>query len=144
MNDGQLTTVISTANLRMVTVLNVLIVDDSAVIRKILIRHLQQSGFGDINPIEAGDGAEGLEKFDPDNIDLILADWNMPNMNGLEFVKKIRQIKTTNYIPIVMVTSEGTAARVEEAFEAGVDSYIAKPFTVEHIKSKIGALFEDF
>ncbi len=123
--------------------MNVLIVDDSAVIRKILIRHLQQAGFENVSPIEAVDGVDGLSKFDPDKIDLILADWNMPNMNGLEFVKKVRQIPTPNYIPIVMVTSEGTVDRVEEAFEAGVDSYIAKPFTVDHVRTKISALLDD-
>ncbi len=121
--------------------LNILIVDDSAVMRKIIIKALNESGYGDSTIIEASDGIEGLKAFNPNKTDLVLADWNMPNMNGLEFVKKIREIKTAKKIVIIMITTEGSAGKMEEAMNSGVDNYIPKPFTAVQLQQKLKKYF---
>lgn len=117
--------------------LNILVVDDSAVMRKIIIKALRAGRFADASIEEAGDGLEGLKQFNPKKTDLILADWNMPNMNGIEFIKKVREIKTKKKIVIMMITTEGSGGKMEEAMKAGVDSYIAKPFTSKQLEQKI-------
>ncbi|MDR4507007.1 MAG: response regulator [Candidatus Brocadiaceae bacterium] len=115
----------------------VLIIDDSAVMRKMIQRNVQQSGLIVDGFVEAGDGREGLEKASVDaNIDLILCDWNMPNMTGIEFVKALRG--TGNETPIVMVTTEGSDTKVEEAKSSGANGYLTKPFTPDQLKDKLG------
>lgn len=116
----------------------VLIIDDSAVMRKIIQRNIQQSGLIVDEFVEAGDGREGLEKVTANDIDLILCDWNMPNMSGIEFVKALRGSGQKNNIPIVMVTTEGSDAKVEEAKNSGANGYLTKPFTPDQLKSKLG------
>lgn len=116
----------------------VLIIDDSAVMRKIIQRNIQQSGLLVDEFIEAGDGKEGLEKATANDIDLILCDWNMPNMSGIEFVKALRGSGQKSNIPIVMVTTEGSDAKVEEAKNSGANGYLTKPFTPDQLKSKLG------
>lgn len=116
----------------------VLIIDDSAVMRKIIQRNIQQSGLIVDEFVEAGDGREGLEKATSHNIDLILCDWNMPNMTGIDFVKALRGSGQKNNVPIVMVTTEGSEAKVEEAKNSGANGYLTKPFTPEQLKSKLG------
>ena len=93
----------------------VLIIDDSAVMRKIIQRNIQQSGLLVDEFVEAADGREGLEKITSNNIDLILCDWNMPNMTGIDFVKALRGSGQKGNVPIVMVTTEGGEAKIEEA-----------------------------
>jgi len=121
--------------------LNVLIVDDSAVMRKIIIKALNESGFTDINITEASDGVEGLKFFDAKKTDLILADWNMPNMNGIEFIKKVRETATSKKIIIIMITTEGSASKMEEAMNNGADNYITKPFTSAQLEQKLRKYF---
>ncbi len=116
----------------------VLIIDDSAVMRKIIQRNIQQSGLVVDEFVEAGDGREALEKVTANDIDLILCDWNMPNMSGIEFVKALRGSGQKGNIPIVMVTTEGSDAKVEEAKNSGANGYLTKPFTPEQLKSKLG------
>lgn len=116
----------------------VLIIDDSAVMRKIIQRNIQQSGLLVDEFLEAGDGREGLEKVTSNNIDLILCDWNMPNMTGIDFVKAIRVSGQKSNIPIVMVTTEGGEAKIEEAKNSGANGYLTKPFTPDQLKSKLG------
>ena len=116
----------------------VLIIDDSAVMRKIIQRNIQQSGLWVDEFVEAGDGREGLEKVTSNNIDLILCDWNMPNMTGIDFVKAIRVSGQKSNIPIVMVTTEGGEAKIEEAKNSGANGYLTKPFTPDQLKSKLG------
>ncbi|MCC7212542.1 MAG: response regulator [Candidatus Brocadia sp.] len=116
----------------------VLIIDDSAVMRKIIQRNIQQSGLLVDEFVEAGDGREGLEKAISNNIDLILCDWNMPNMTGIDFVKALRSSGQKNNIPIVMVTTEGGETKIEEAKSNGANGYLTKPFTPEQLKSKLG------
>ena len=116
----------------------VLIIDDSAVMRKIIQRNIQQSGLLVDEFLEAGDGREGLEKVTSNNIDLILCDWNMPNMTGIEFVKALRGSGQKGNVPIVMVTTEGGEAKIEEAKNSGANGYLTKPFTPDQLKSKLG------
>lgn len=120
----------------------VLIVDDSAMMRKIIGKNLRDSGF-DVTIIEAGDGKEGFEKFQATgaaNIQLVLSDWNMPILDGLGMVKEIRKLDPNKTVPIVMVTTEGSADKVKEAVMAGANNYLAKPFTTEKFKEKLGKI----
>ena len=116
----------------------VLIIDDSAVMSKIIQRNIQQSGLLVDEFVEAGDGREGLEKATTNNIDLILCDWNMPNMTGIDFVKALRSSGQKSNIPIVMVTTEGGESKIEEAKNSGANGYLTKPFTPDQLKSKLG------
>ncbi|MEW5800577.1 MAG: response regulator [bacterium] len=115
--------------------IKVMIVDDSLVMRKLVIKSLKQIGV-DVDPVEASDGKDALKKLDPKSIQLIISDWNMPQMDGLTFVKKVRETKDKKHIPIIMLTTEGSMAKFEEALNCGVDDYITKPFTPDKLKKK--------
>jgi len=121
-------------------VLDVLIVDDSAAIRKILQRVLRQTEIPIGTVYEAGDGVEALETMRRQTIGLVLSDINMPNMDGLEFLTKMRAEAIWNAIPVLMVSTEGTQAKVLEAVERGASGYVRKPFTAEQIKEKLVGL----
>jgi two-component system chemotaxis response regulator CheY len=101
--------------------------------RKIQRRTLERLGFTDI--IEAEDGDEALRLLPDANPDILITDWNMPNVNGLELVRQIRQ--TDQKLPIIMVTTEAEKNRVIEAIKAGISDYLIKPFTGEALASKI-------
>ncbi len=121
--------------------INALIVDDSGIMRKMVMRTLNQTGLANFSFVEAVDGLDALEKFDPKAIDIAFVDWNMPNMSGIDFVRKIRET-SKEHVPVVMITTEGTMGKVEEALdEAGVDSYVVKPFTAEILQKKLDSLF---
>lgn len=107
--------------------MNFLIVDDSMVIRNIHKNVLKEKKFSDEGIFEADNGADALGIAQKENIDLFLVDWNMPGINGLELVKKIRAIPRYAETPIIMVTSEAAKYMVVEAIEAGVTNYIVKP-----------------
>ncbi|MFW5830511.1 MAG: response regulator [Planctomycetota bacterium] len=117
----------------------VLVVDDSAMMRKIVTKHLRGAGFS-VEIVEAADGKEGLERFQGGGIDLILSDWNMPNMDGLTMVQEIRKLDPDKKVPIVMITTEGSADKVKQAVLAGANNYIAKPFTEDTFKDKLGKM----
>jgi two-component system chemotaxis response regulator CheY len=121
-------------------VLDVLIVDDSAAIRKILQRVLRQAEVPIGTVYEAGDGVEALETLRRQSIGLVLSDVNMPNMDGLEFLTKMRAERVWNGIPVLMVSTEETQAKVLEAVERGASGYVRKPFTAEQIKEKLVGL----
>ncbi len=117
---------------------NVLIVDDSSTMRKIVTRSLRQAGF-DVNEIyEAGDGIEGLNALSANKVDLVLSDINMPNMDGLEFVKAVRAKGCK--VPIVMITTEGGEDIINEAIASGANGNIRKPFTPDQLQEKLGGL----
>ena len=120
--------------------LDVLIVDDSAAIRKILQRVLRQTEIPIGTVYEAGDGVEALETLRRQSIGLVLSDINMPNMDGLEFLTKMRAEQTWHSIPVLMVSTEGTQAKVLEAVERGASGYVRKPFTADQIKEKLVGL----
>jgi two-component system chemotaxis response regulator CheY len=117
----------------------VLVVDDSAMMRKIVIKNLKDCGY-DVTIVEASDGKEGLEKFAAGGIDLVLSDWNMPNMDGLSMVREMRKLDPDKKVPVIMVTTEGSADKVKEAVLAGANNYLAKPFTPERFKEKLSKI----
>jgi two-component system chemotaxis response regulator CheY len=122
--------------------IHALVVDDSAIMRKMVMRSLRETQLAEFEFTEAGDGVEALEKFNGDKMNIIFVDWNMPNMNGLDFARKVRETQK-RHIPIIMVTTESTMAKVEEALDhAGVDSFIVKPFTVEVLQKKLAPIFQ--
>ena len=116
--------------------MNVLIVDDSAVMRKVIIRELKKCGIEDVT--EAADGLEGLEAASKHEFNLILMDWNMPGLLGIEVVQKLREAKIT--APIMMVTTEGEKSNVVLAIQAGANNYLVKPFSSEDFAQKIDQL----
>lgn len=111
----------------------VLVADDSGTMRKIIIRSLNAIGVQDIT--EAADGQQGFDRFQGDEFDLVLTDWNMPNKSGLDLVKDIRSIGSK--VPVVMITTEGEKSRVVEAIQAGVSDYLLKPFTADSLREKL-------
>lgn len=117
--------------------MHVLIVDDSGVMRKLVARALRQAGIAPDKILEAGDGVEGLEVLADNSVDLIVSDWNMPNMDGLTFVKELRK---TTQTPVVIITTEGGESKVAEAMANGANGHIKKPFTPEMLKEVIGPL----
>lgn len=118
--------------------LRALVVDDSRVMRMMVMQSLRRSNLAEFRFTEAEDGVEALAKFDPEQTDIAFIDWNMPNMTGVDFVRKIRAMGNTNHIPMVMITSEKTMGKIEEALsEAGADAYICKPFTAEELEAKL-------
>ena len=119
-----------------------LVVDDSAIMRKMVMRSLREAQLAEFEFTEAADGVEALAKFDGDKMNIIFVDWNMPNMNGLDFARKVRETQK-RHVPIIMITTESTMAKVEEALDsAGVDSFIVKPFTVEVLQKKLTPIFQ--
>ncbi len=120
--------------------LDVLIVDDSAAIRKILQRVLRQTEIPIGTIYEAGDGLEALATLQANPVGLILSDINMPNMDGLELLSKVRAEQAWQRLPILMVSTEGTQAKVLEAVERGASGYVRKPFTADQIKEKLVGL----
>lgn len=123
--------------------LRVLIVDDSSVMRKIVERSLRQAGLELAEVLEAGNGVEGLAEAQKGNLDLILSDINMPSMDGIEFLRNLAGVEATKGVPVVMITTEGSEARVVEALSAGAKGYIRKPFTPEQVKERVSALLGD-
>jgi len=120
--------------------LDVLIVDDSAAIRKILQRVLRQTDLplGEIK--EAGDGAEAVEILKGRSFGLILSDINMPNMDGLQLLAKIKEMEHLKNVPVIMITTEGGQGKVLEAVQLGATGYVRKPFTADQIKEKLAGI----
>src|SRR3989304_2039009 len=118
--------------------MNVLIMDDSSVMRKIVRKTLRQPGLelGEVH--EAGDGYEGLHVLASQPIDLVLSDINMPNMNGIEFLDKLSDLSLKRPVAIVMITTEGTEDLVQSAMDKGAGGYVKKPFTPEQVQKAIG------
>ena len=111
-----------------------LVIDDSATMRRIVVNALKTVGYSDI--VEAADGKEALTKCDG-SIEMVITDWNMPNMGGLELVKSLRSNPQTAKLPILMVTTRSVKEDILQAVEAGVNSYILKPFTPQVLKEKL-------
>ncbi|MGD0619056.1 MAG: response regulator [Bryobacteraceae bacterium] len=120
--------------------LDVLIVDDSAAIRKILQRVLTQTDVPINRVLEAGDGREALELLKKEKINLVLTDINMPNMDGLQFLTEIRANDEWKNLPVLIITTEGSQSKVMEAAHLGASGYVRKPFTAEQIKEKLAAI----
>jgi two-component system, chemotaxis family, chemotaxis protein CheY len=111
-----------------------LVVDDSATMRRIVVNALKSIGYE--NVVEAGDGSDALARCDA-TVELVITDWNMPVMGGLDFVKALRSTPQHAKTPILMVTTRSVKEDIMQAVEAGVSGYILKPFTPQVLKEKI-------
>lgn len=120
--------------------LDVLIVDDSAAIRKILQRVLRQTDLplGEIH--EAGDGTEAVDMLKNRSFGLVLSDINMPQMDGLQLLARIKEMENMKNVPVIMITTEGGQGKVMEAVQLGAAGYVRKPFTAEQIKEKLAGI----
>lgn len=116
----------------------VLLIDDSSVMRKIIQRNIKEAGLVVDEYLEAADGQLALDVVNNNEIDLILCDWNMPNMTGIEFLRTLKSLNLPKKVPIVMVTTEGSDAKVAEAKESGANDYLTKPFTADQLRDKLG------
>lgn len=116
-----------------------MVIDDSRAVRLLLARTLRELGY---EVCMAGNGKEALEAVgqEPAGLSLFLVDWNMPEMNGLEFVKRIRMDERFVNVPLMMVTTETEASQMIAALEAGANEYVMKPFTKEIIEDKLRLL----
>jgi two-component system chemotaxis response regulator CheY len=120
--------------------LDVLIVDDSAAIRKILQRVLRQADVPVGEVYEAGDGVEALDLLKGRHVDLVFADINMPNMDGLQLLGKIKSEDQWKKLPVIMVTTEGGQTKVMASVELGAAGYVKKPFTADQIRQTLAGI----
>lgn len=119
--------------------MKLLVVDDSSTMRRIIISTLSRLGYEDV--LEAEDGAKGWDILnDNPDVEMLITDWNMPEMDGLTLVKKVRKDARFVHLPIIMITTEGGKLEVIAALKAGVNNYIVKPFTPQVLKEKFIAV----
>lgn len=118
--------------------MNVLVVDDSSAMRMMIVRTLRQAGFGGQDVEQAADGAIALESIRSKAPDLVLADWNMPNMTGIELLKALRDEGID--VTFGFITTESTLEMRQKATEAGAQFLISKPFTVESFEKALGSI----
>ena len=115
-----------------------LVIDDSRAVRMLVGNILHEQGYV---VCEAGDGREGLQQLEANpDISLVLVDWNMPVMDGLEFIQAVRRQRTWDAVRIVMVTTETESEQVQRAISAGANEYVMKPFTPEVLVAKLSLL----
>jgi two-component system chemotaxis response regulator CheY len=119
--------------------MKILVVDDMSTMRRIVKNILKELGFANID--EAENGSEALTKLKEHPFDLVISDWNMPVMAGIELLRNIRADDGLKHIPVLMVTAEAQKENLMEAIQAGVSNYIVKPFTAETIKQKLEKIF---
>jgi two-component system chemotaxis response regulator CheY len=116
---------------------SILIVDDSMPMRAVLKRTLAAAGYGSARILEASDGKDALTVLAGDWVDLIVTDYNMPEMNGLSFLKKVKTDTLFKDIPVVVISTEGNDSKIKEFMDAGAAGYITKPFTPEDLRDLI-------
>lgn len=121
--------------------LTILVVDDFRTMRSVIRNILKRIEITDV--LEAHDGQNALEVLEENPVDLILSDWNMPRMAGIEFLRQVRAREETRDIPFVMITAEGMRENIVEAIQAGANGYIIKPFTPEQLREKIERIVEE-
>ncbi len=117
---------------------SVLIIDDSNTMRKIVTRSLRQAGYEFDKILEAGDGQEALQVLAGEKVDLILSDINMPNMDGVEFLRQKNADDSLKAIPVVMITTESGSEILQEALSLGAAGSIKKPFTADQVQAVLG------
>ena len=120
--------------------MNILVVDDSATMRMIVIKSLRQAGYADVTVVEAGGAKEALQKIAAGGIDLVLSDVNMPDITGIELVKVVKA-KMPN-LPVVMVTTESSPEMKQQMLSAGANGIITKPFPPEELNKVLGPLIK--
>lgn len=120
--------------------MKILIVDDFSTMRRIVKHILAQLGFKNIE--EAEDGKVALGKLRESHFEFVISDWNMPNMKGIDLLREVRADGALRELPFLMVTAESQKDNVQEAVQAGVSSYITKPFTTETLEAKLEQIFK--
>lgn len=115
--------------------MRILVVDDFQTMRRIIVNLLRQLGF--TNMVEADDGSTGWDRLQTEQIDLVISDWNMPKMTGIDFLKNVRANDKYKTLPFIMVTAEGKRENVVAAVQVGVSNYIVKPFNAATLKEKL-------
>ena len=118
----------------------ILVVDDLQSARRILVRLLQKIGFENI--LEAGDGNTAMNLLESEAVGFIISDWEMPHLNGVEFLKRIREDEKTASVPFMMITSMQSRESVVEALDSGVNEYALKPFSLDVLRQKLEKIFE--
>jgi len=116
---------------------SILIVDDSMPMRTVLKRSLSAAGYGGARILEAANGREALEMMETGWVDLIMTDYNMPEMNGLSFLKEVKTRALFKDIPVVVISTEGNESKIKEFMDTGASGYITKPFTPEALRDLI-------
>nr|WP_320014373.1 response regulator [uncultured Desulfobacter sp.] len=119
---------------------SILIVDDSMPMRTVLKRSLEAAGYGGARILEASNGKEALTVMEGDWVDLIMTDYNMPEMDGLNFLKKVKTEAQFKEIPVVIISTEGNDSKIKEFMDTGAAGYITKPFTPEALRDLIASI----
>jgi len=122
--------------------LKILVVDDFPTMRRIVRNLLKDLGFENVD--EAEDGVVGLEKLRNGNYQLVVSDWNMPNLDGLSMLQQIRADPALARLPVLMVTAEAKKENIIAAAQAGANGYVVKPFTAATLEEKLNKIFEKF
>jgi len=117
--------------------LRALVIDDSRVMRNMVMENLKRTGLAEFTFTEASDGRDALRKFNVKKYEIVFVDIHMPHMDGIEFVKNARKKGGTANIPFIMITSEKTIGKMTEASEVGANSFICKPFTTLELRKKL-------
>ena len=117
-----------------------LIVDDSSTMRRIIMNTLNKLGQHEY--VEAANGNEGIERLAATEVYLVITDWNMPEMSGIEFIRAVRANEATRRLPVLMVTTNAAEEDIVEAMKAGISNYVVKPFTPDTIRGKIQAALQ--
>lgn|SRR5690606_29498358 len=120
--------------------MNILVVDDFPTMRRIVRSLLKELGFGNVD--EAEDGQEALSKLRKGGFGLVVSDWNMPNLDGLEMLKVIRSDNDLKQLPVLMITAEAKKENIIAAAQAGASGYVVKPFTAATLEEKLNKIFE--
>jgi two-component system, chemotaxis family, chemotaxis protein CheY len=123
--------------------LKAMVVDDSRVMRAMVMDRLTKMEVAQFEFVEAEDGQDALEKFGAGGVNIVFVDWNMPRMSGIEFLRALRNTGPGANVPVIMVTSEKTMAKMEEAMDAGgASAFISKPFTLDYMRQKLVPVLE--
>lgn len=120
--------------------LKVMSVDDFGMMRRILKNFLNQMGYP--NVVEAEDGNSAWEMLQKEDVSLIISDWDMPNMTGLELLEKVRSSEKLKDIPFLLISAQNNESFIGQAKNAGVDHFMAKPFSAEKLRRKIDSIFQ--
>ena len=121
--------------------IKILVVDDFSTMRKIVQSQLKELGFSNMSEADSGASAWKMIEEEKD-YQFIVTDWNMPEMTGLDLLKKIRAHETYKTLPVLLVTAEAKKEQIVTAAQAGVNGYVLKPFTKEDLKGKIEKIFK--
>ncbi|WP_116137445.1 chemotaxis response regulator CheY [Trinickia diaoshuihuensis] len=120
--------------------MKILVVDDFPTMRRIVRNLLKELGYSNVD--EAEDGAAGLSRLQGGGFDFVISDWNMPNMDGLEMLKRIRADAALSHLPVLMVTAESKKENIIAAAQAGASGYVVKPFTAATLDEKLTKILE--